>query len=409
MNPTSHLSREALNVGFADQFALDPGIDYLNHGSFGACPRAVLDAQHAWRERLERGPTRFLGRELEGLIDTARRALAQLIDAPAEQLAFVPNATTGVNIVLGSLQLAPGDELLMTDHTYNACKNALAHFAEKAGARAVVAHVPFPLASEDEVVRAIEAGVSPRTRLLLIDHVTSPTGLVMPIERIIAAMRARGVPVLVDGAHAPGMLALSLRAIGADYYTGNCHKWLCTPKGSAFLHVAEQHLGDARPLVISHGASSWRFRNDRPRFWLEHDWVGTVDPTPFLCIPSAIDQLSSFLPGGLPALQQRNRALALEARKLLCGALGIAAPAPDSMIAALVAVPLPDAREPPTTFFDGLQTRLYDEHRIEAIVSYFPGYPRRLLRVSAQAYNTLPQYERLARVLESELAKAREN
>lgn len=397
-----------LQQSFAQHFALDPGIDYLNHGSFGACPQAVLDAQHALRKQLELGPTRFLGRELEGLIDGARRALAQLIDAPAEQLAFVPNATTGVNIVLSSLRLSPGDELLMTDHTYNACKNALEHFASKAGARAVVVQVPFPLASEDEVVRALEAGVTERTRLLLIDHVTSPTGLVLPIERIVAAMHARSVRVLVDGAHAPGMLALSLRAIGADYYTGNCHKWLCTPKGSAFLHVSEQHLSDTRPLVISHGASAWRFRSDRPRFWVEHDWVGTVDPTPFLCIPHAIERLSSFLPGGLPALQARNRALALEASTLLCGVLGIAAPAPPSMIAGLVAVPLPDAREPPVTFFDSLQTRLYDEHRIEAIVSYFPSYPRRLLRVCAQAYNTLPQYERLCRVLESELAQARE-
>ena len=403
------LDPSLLAQGFAQHFALDPGIDYLNHGSFGACPRAVLDAQQALRGRLERGPTRFLGRELEGLIDGARRALAQLIDAPVEQLAFVPNATTGVNIVLGSLELAPGDELLMTDHTYNACKIALAHFAESAGARAVVAHVPFPLSSEDEVVHALEAAVTERTKLLLIDHVTSPTGLVMPVARIVAAMHARGVRVLIDGAHAPGLIALSLRALGADYYTGNCHKWLCTPKGSAFLYVAEQHLAQTRPLVISHGASAWRFRKDRPRFWVEHDWVGTVDPTPFLCIPSAIDALSSFVPGGLPALQARNRALALAARKLLCDALGIAAPAPESMIAALVAVPLPDAREPPVTFYDGLQTRLYDEHHFEAIVSYFPSYPRRLLRVCAQAYNTLPQYERLARVLESELAKTRES
>jgi len=225
----------------------------------------------------------------------------------------------------------------------------------------------------------------------------------------VKSLRERGVETLVDGAHAPGMLPLELAAMGVGYYTGNCHKWLCTPKGSAFLHVAEQHLSDTRPLVISHGASAWRFRSDRPRFWLEHDWVGTVDPTPFLCIPNAIDALSSFLPGGLPALQARNHALALQAQQLLCGALGIAAPAPPSMIGALVAVPLPDAREPAVTFFDSLQTRLYDEHRIEAIVSYFPSHPRRLLRVCAQAYNTLPQYERLARVLESELAKARES
>jgi isopenicillin-N epimerase len=402
------LDPSSLQTGFADQFALDPSIDYLNHGSFGACPKSVLQAQHAWRERLERGPTRFIGRELEGLLDGARRALAQLIDAPEQQLVFVPNATTGVNIVLNSLSLAPGDELLMTDHTYNACKNVLAHFAERAGAKVVVAHVPFPLASEDQVVQAIEAAVTERTKLALIDHVTSPTGLVLPVAKLIASLKARGVRVLIDGAHAPGMLALSMRALAADYYTGNCHKWLCTPKGSAFLYVAEPHLPSMRPLTISHGASAWKMRSDRPRFWVEHDYVGTVDPTPYLCIPDAIERLSSFLPGGLPALQARNRALALEARKLLCATLSIDAPAPEGMIAALAAVPLPDAPKPPTTFYDSLQTRLYDEHRFEAIVNYFPGYPRRQLRVCAQAYNTLPQFERLARVLATELARERE-
>jgi isopenicillin-N epimerase len=400
------LDPSLLQHGFADRFALDPSIDYLNHGSFGACPKSVLAAQHALRMELEAGPTRFLGRELESRLDSARAALARLVDAPAEELAFVPNATTGVNIVLANLELSADDELLMTDHTYNACKNALDHFAERAGAKVVIARVPFPLSSEDEVVQALEAGVSARTKLLLIDHVTSPTGLVLPVERIVKAMHARGVRVLVDGAHAPGQLPVSVRSIGADYYTGNLHKWLCTPKGSAFLHVARASERPTRPLVISHGAKVPR--TDRPRFWLEHDWVGTVDPTPFLCIPHAIESLSSFLPGGLPALQERNRALALCARELLCEALGSAEPSPRSMIGALAAVPLPDATVPPDSFFDPLQTRLYDEHHVEAVVSYFPSYPQRLLRVCAQAYNTLAQYERLAKLLPIELAAAPE-
>jgi len=395
-----------LHQSFADRFALDPSVDYLNHGSFGACPKSVLAAQQALRDELERGPTRFLGRELEPRLDAARAALARLVDAPVEELVFVPNATTGVNIVLANLQLSPGDELLMTDHTYNACKNALSHFAERSRASVVVARVPFPLTSEDEVVHALEACVSARTKLLLIDHVTSPTGLVLPVERIVKVMQARGVRVLVDGAHAPGQLAFSVRAIGADYYTGNLHKWLCTPKGSAFLHVARAGEQAMRPLVISHGAKVPR--TDRPRLWLEHDWVGTVDPTPFLCIPHAIEALSSILPGGLPALQARNRALALRARELLCDVLSIPEPSPRSMIGALAAVPLPDAGVPPATFYDPLQTRLYDEHHIEAIVSYFPQYPRRLLRVCAQAYNSLAQYERLAEVLPTELARAAE-
>lgn len=388
---------------FAKSFLLDPAIDYLNHGSFGACPIPVLHAQQQLRERIERGPTRFLAREYEGLMDNARAALAQLIDAKPEHIVFVPNATTGVNVALHSLQLSAGDELLATNHTYNACKNALWHVADRARAKLVIAPLPFPIASEEAVIEAILAAVTPRTRLLLIDHVTSPTGLVMPVERIVKEMHSRGVKVLLDGAHAPGLLSFSVRAIGADYYTGNCHKWLCTPKGSAFLHVAD-NTTRIDPLVISHGASS--MRTDRPRLWLDHDWAGTVDPTPFLCIPEAIAFLSSLLPGGLPALQQRNRQLALAARALLCDALEIAPPSPESMIAALVALPLPPRTEPlpPDAFQDPLQARLYDVHKIEAIVSLFPAPPSRTLRVCAQVYNHTAQYVRLAAVLKSELA-----
>jgi isopenicillin-N epimerase len=346
-----------------------------------------------------------MSRQLQPLLDAAREALAQLLDAPAEELCFVPNATTGVNLVLGSLALQPGDELLATDHTYNACKNALAHAAEKAGAKVVYAHVPFPIASEDEVVQAVLSAVTPRTRLLMIDHVTSPTGLVLPVKRLTDEMHARSVQVLVDGAHAPGLLALSLRAIGADFYTGNCHKWLCTPKGSAFLHVARGDAAGVRPLVISHGATAPA--GDRPRLWLEHDWVGTVDPTPFLCIPSAIAFLSSLVPGGLEGLQARNHALALHARDVLCQAIGVEKPAPDTMLAALVALPLPPARETkPTDYVDPLQDKLLETHHIQAVVSYFPAPPARLLRVCAQAYNSAPQYSRLASALRAELSPA---
>jgi isopenicillin-N epimerase len=403
-----------LDEDFARYFLLEPGIDYLNHGSFGACPVPVLAAQQRFREALERSPTRFMTRELQPLLDAARAALGELIDAPAEELFFVPNTTTGVNVVLGSLTFAPGDELLATDHTYNACKNALAHAAQKAGGKVVYARVPFPIASEDEVVEALLAAVTPRTRLLLIDHVTSPTGLVLPVQRLVAEMHARGVQVLVDGAHAPGLLSFSVRSLGADFYTGNCHKWLCTPKGSAFVHVARGDAAGVRPLVISHGATAPA--GERPRLWLEHDWVGTVDPTPFLCIPEAIAFLSSLVPGGLPGLQARNHALALHARDLLCEAIGIAPPAPDSMLAALIALPLPPARELAPTDdaakgllakpVDPLQARLFDAHNVQAIVSYFPATPARLLRVCAQAYNSAPQYARLAGVLRAELSHA---
>ncbi len=218
----------------AEHWTLDPAIVFLNHGSFGATPRVVLEAQGELRARMERNPMQFFLRDLECLLDETRGALARFVDARPSDLVFVPNATTGVNAVLRSLEIRSGDELLTTDHEYNACKNVLDFVAARAGAHVVVASVPFPLASEDEVTEAIVSKTTSRTRLLLVDHVTSPTGLVLPIARIAAAMAERGLEVLVDGAHAPGMLELSLGALSKHvaFYTANCRKWLCTPKGS---------------------------------------------------------------------------------------------------------------------------------------------------------------------------------
>jgi len=381
---------------------LDPGITFLNHGSFGSCPRAVLGLQQQLRERLERQPVQFFHRDLEGLVDAARASLAQFVGTDADELVFVPNATSGVNTVLRSLRFAPGDELLATDHEYNACRNALEHAAQASGARTVVAPLPFPLRSPKEVIAAILERVTPRTRLALIDHVTSQTGLVMPIEALVKELDARGVDTLVDGAHAPGMVRLDLRQIGAAYYTGNCHKWLCAPKGAGFLRVRpdRQHL--VRPLVISHGANSER--TDRSRYLIEFGWTGTGDPTAFLCVPEAIRFIGSLLPDGWPGVMRRNRQLALAARKILCETLGIDPPAPEEMIGTLVSVPIRDARERPAhdaLHLDPLQERLLAGHAIEVPVIPWPAWPRRLVRVSAQLYNSFPQYERLAAALKT--------
>lgn len=381
-------------------WSLDPEIAFLNHGSFGACPRPVLEAQARQREQMEREPVRFFLRELEAQLDQARAALADFVGADADDLAFVPNATAGVNTVLRSLALEPGDELLTTDHEYNACRNALEATAARAGARVVVATVPFPLESPDQVVEALLAAAGPRTRLLLVDHVTSQTGLVLPIARIVAALEERGIDTLVDGAHAPGMVPLDLRALGAAYYTGNCHKWICAPKGAALLHVRRDRQQRVRPLSISHGANATR--EDRSRFRLEFDWTGTFDPTPFLCVPEALRLLGGLLPGGWPALQEHNRRTALAARALLCEALGCAAPSPDEMIGSLASVPLPPGDGAPlrsALSLDPLQDALLERHRVEVPVIPWPAPPRRLLRISAQIYNERTEYERLIRGL----------
>ncbi len=383
----------------ATHWDLDPTICFLNHGSFGACPRVVLDEQQALQRRMEAEPVRFVHRELEGLLDAARGELAAFLGCSTNDLAFVSNATTGVNTVLQSLPFASGDEIVVTDHGYNACRNAVERVVAATGARIVTAALPFPIATPEIVVERVLSAVTPRTRLCLIDHVTSPTGLVLPVAPVVAALRERGIETLVDGAHAPGMLPLDLDALGAAYYTGNCHKWLCTPKGSAFLHVRADRQQGIRPLVVSHGANA--SRSDRSRFRLEFDFTGTADYTPFLCLPAALRFLRGLLPGGFDALRLHNHDLTRYGRDRLCAHLGIASPAPDAMLGSLAAVPLPpDAR--PTVGplgLDPLQVELFDEHHIEVPVMRWPQPPLRLLRIATQIYNSRAQLDHLVRAL----------
>ncbi len=277
---------------------LDPDLAFLNHGSFGSCPRPVVELREAMYREMERQPIDFLVRRLEARFDAAREALAAFVGADPEDVVAVPNATAGVNSVLRSLLFEPGDELLTTDHAYNACRNALEFVASRTGARVAVARVPFPLQGPGEVIEAVLAAVTPRTRLALLDHVTSPTGLVFPVRELVAELAARGVDTLVDGAHAPGMLPLDIRELGAAYYTGNCHKWICAPKGAGFLWVRRDLQEQVRPLSISHGTN--RPRAGRSRFHDEFDWTGTDDPTPFLCVPAALRFLETALPGAGP-------------------------------------------------------------------------------------------------------------
>lgn len=319
-------------------WTLDPSIAFLNHGSFGACPPDVLAVQAAWRERMERQPVAFLARELDGLLGEARRAVGSFLGADPEGLAFVPNATTGVNAVLRSLAFDPGDELLTTDHEYNATLTTLRAVAARDGATVVVAPLPFPTTGPEQLAAAFLARVTSRTRLAVLSHVTSPTALILPVAPIVAALAARGIDTLVDGAHAPGMLPLDLDGLGAAYYAGNGHKWLCGPKGAGFLWVRADRRDRIHPTIVSHGANDPA--TDRSRFRLEFDWVGTADPTAALTLPAAIDWVGRLDAGGWPAVMAANHALALAARDRLVAALGIERPAPDELLGSMAAVPL---------------------------------------------------------------------
>ncbi|MGV3486386.1 MAG: aminotransferase class V-fold PLP-dependent enzyme [Planctomycetaceae bacterium] len=388
---------------------LDPTLVYFNHGSFGATPRVVLAEQRRLQDALECDPIEFLApeRSLEPKLDQVRRVIATLVGADPAEIAFVDNATDGVNAVLRSFPLSRGDQVVVTDHGYNACNNAARFAAQARGAELRIANVPFPLADAQEVVDAIEAVFTSRTRLLLVDHVTSATGLVFPIQAIVDAAHRRNIRVLVDGAHAPGMVPLNLNELGADYYTANHHKWLCGPKVSGFLWTRPEWQSEVRPTTISHAAN--RARPRRSQYTAEFDWQGTFDPTPLLSVPAAIDFLNSLYPGGLPELMAANRTLALEGRACLLRGLDWSEPAPQSMIGSLVTLPLPlaDGGSPGRDGGGdgGLQQRLRERYRIELPIfeGLTPGSP--LLRISLQAYNDLEQVQHLVEALDEELPK----
>lgn len=393
-------------------WTLDPSINFLNHGSFGACPRDVLVVQRTWRDRMERGPVAFLGRELEGHLDTARAHVAAFLGADPDGLAFVANATSGVTAVLRSLRFEPGDELLSDDHEYNATLNALAAVADRDRARVTLAALPFPVADPDEIVAGFLAALTPRTRLVLVSHVTSPTGLVLPIERLVRELDDRGIDTLVDGAHAPGMLPLALDALGAAYYTGNGHKWLCGPKGSAFLWVRADRRDRVRPTTISHGANDPRL--DRSRYRLEFDWTGTADPTAALTLPAAIDWMGAGEPGGWPGVMAANHDLAVVGRDLVAAAIGVRPPVPDLMLGSMATLQLPLPRGDDAAA-ERLQGALLEDG-IEVPVLGWPVRAARarpddpprgvVIRLSAQRYNEPADYEGLASALSRRLTEA---
>jgi isopenicillin-N epimerase len=385
----------------AVHWAFDPSIVFLNHGSFGACPRAIMEQQTQLRARMEAEPVRFLAQELQPLLDDSRNRLAQLVKTGPENLAFVPNATTGVNAVIRSLEFHAGDEILTTNQDYNACRNALKAAAERAGAKVVVANVPFPLDDEAQIVEAVLSCAGTRTRLALIDHVTSPTAVLYPIARIIRALEERGIDTIVDGAHAPGMLPVDLDALRPAYYTGNCHKWLCAPKGAGFLYVRPDRQERIQPTTISHGYNTPR--PGRNTLHTLFDWIGTIDPTPWLCVGTAIDWCSTLLPGGLPELMERNRALATEARRILCESFGVKPPCPEAMLGSMATIPPPPRLQTGASVADTtdpLQSKLLEDYAIEVPIVRWGEPETRWLRISAQGYNSIDQYVYLARVLE---------
>ena len=370
-----------------DDFLLEPGVTFLNHGSFGALPASVYAEQDRWRRAVEAQPVRFLVRDLPGLIDAARDAAADFLGAPSEGLVFVSNATAAATAVMGSADLRPGDEILTTNHRYNAVYQAMRRAAQERGVRLVEAHVPFPLRSPEQITEAVVSAIGPRTRLLVLDQITSPTALIFPVAEIIA--QARGVPVFVDGAHVPGQIPVDLGSLGATWWTGNLHKWAFAPRGTAAFYVAPEVRERTHAAVVSHGYGLG--------LRAEFDWPGTFDPSPWLCVPAA---LAAHARLGGARLMADNHARTREARRILADALGVALPCPDDLglYAAMATLPLPlrdDRGELDRA--TALQLALWDQHRIE--VPILPWDGRTWVRISMQAYNTVDQVARLGEAL----------
>jgi isopenicillin-N epimerase len=365
------------------EFLLDPEVAFLNHGSFGACPRPVFERYQAWQRDLEHEPVDFLARRVPELIDSARTALADYVDCRAEDLAFVQNATTGVNLAARSLDLRPGDEVLTTDLEYAACDLAWEVLCRRVDARYVRAPIPLPLAGPDELVDALFACASERTRALYISHVTSATGLVLPVDEIVARARALGLVTIVDGAHAPAHVPLDIAALGADYYSGNAHKWLMAPKGAGFLHVRPEHQDRVDAAIVSWGYLEGRTFSQRLEI------QGTRDPAAWLTVPDAIRFQAER---DWDALRARCRDLTRQARRELCDLLGTEPLAPDGMLAQMAAVLLP-APDP------DLSERLFTRHKVEIPVDD----EQDLLRLSVAAYTTREEIDRLLAALVREL------
>ena len=340
----------------------------------------------------------FLWRRYEKRLEPSRRELAKFVGARPRDLVFITNSTTGINAVVRSLKLKRGDELLTTNCDYNACHNVLVEAAHRAGARVVTARVPFPLRGEGDVMDAVLAAVTPRTRLAMIDYVTSDTALIFPIAPLVRELEARGVDTLVDGAHAPGMVEMNLRTLRPAYCTGNLHKWVCAPKGAAFLWAREDKQAALQPPVISHGNN--RTRPGYSEFQDRFDWAGTFDPTAWFCVGDAIRWMGKLLPGGWSELRARNHALVVSARRVLCERLGAEAPCPESMLGAMATIPLPkyfQSVRRRADKIDAEQLCLYDRFSIE--VPFNRVGSTRYFRISAQVYNAFSDYERLANAI----------
>jgi len=417
---------------FRDLWSLRPGVTYLNHGSFGPSPKAVTANRQQWIERLESEPMDFFVRQMEGHLEEARKRLGDVVGTSGDNLVFLDNATFGMNIVAASFPLTAGDEVLTTNHEYGAVLRIWRERCQAAQARLVVQILPEKFASADEVAAALFAGATPRTKLIVVSHITSPTALILPVTEICRHAKSRGIRVCIDGPHALAAVPVNLNQLDCDFYCASCHKWLSAPFGSGFLYVQPRWKQTVQPVVVSWGDSL----SGRPHSWQdEFVWSGTRDPSPFLAVPAAIDFLANLpaVPavegvaacgqnltqpvregawtskrespgGGIEAFRQASRNLVAEARRKLTAATGTEPIGSPEWYGTMVTVPLPEwVGETPHNHMHPVQAALWERHQIEAPVVNWNG--RRHIRVSCHLYNTAADIDLLAAALKDALSE----
>jgi len=391
----------------AEHWAITPDVVFLNHGSYGACPTAVLEAQSAIRARMEREPVEFFMIDMERMLDDARTRIGAFLGCRPANLAPTRNATQAIAAVIAHLQLGPGDEVLVNDHEYSACLNEFARSGAQRRFDVVTAKVPFP-SSGDAIAERLLERITPKTKAALISVITSPTATIFPVERVVDELRDRGIITIIDGAHATGQLPMDIESLGCDYYAGVFHKWTCAPKGTGYLWVHPNRQDGLEPLALSSRAHI--HRDDRARFNCLFDYVGTDDYTGWLTVPAAIDFMGSLLPGGWDEIRTRNHELAIAGQRIICERLGVEPPVDESLIPSMATIILPGEGAAsggiaPGAYEDPLQQALVAKWRIQAPVWSLPSTRQRLLRISAQLYNSIEQYEYLAEALAEELAQ----
>ena len=399
---TTNLSAAAMRT----QWPIDPNLTFLNHGSYGSVPKAAMRAQAMLRDRLEKDSPRFYKSDLEMLIDGFRSKIAGFINCHAHDVAPICNATFALCTILANIDWKQGDEVIVTDHEYGSIGNELERFVARYGIKVVKAVIPYPIQDPSEVTEQYLAAVTPKTRLAIIAHITSTSSMIYPITPIITELHAKGIDVLLDGAHTPGQVPFDWSALKPAYFVGSGHKWLCGPKGTGFMVVRADKQPGFRPLALSSRAN--KIRPDRALFLRDFDYQGTDDYTDLLTIPHSMDAVSAMLPGGWPAVMRANHELAIKGRNILANALSVEPMTPDSMVGSMATllIPEPPAKllSRPTRYDDALQDVLFEKYQIVVPIWRLASTDQRLVRISAHLYNTTDDYEYLASALKTELA-----